>query len=297
MPLGTGTKIYAGLAGASLATGLGVSALRYKKHGDEWRNAPPASDRKSELGRHIFGPGVAGTVGSAFFGRRAKVTQDMYKDLHAAGFKGFRDAYRSAKSYYESGGTGGFDPFKEAFRRASGGRRTGGGSRASSSAAGTSHKDIFKEWGVPEGASPEDVKKAYRARAKVFHPDRNPDKDTTQMMKDLNAQAERLRQMGKMAELGFHKTAKFDYHDVEDHLGLYLDDKTEASVNRMIGQQKAKRWALRHPVASLGVGYAIAKENAVHEITKNLFRKHKKLQDKSLLARKIRMYENPAYYR
>ena len=100
-----------------------------------------------------------------------------------------------------------------------------------------------------------------------------------------------------LQELGFHKMAKFDYHDVEDHLGLYLDDKTEESVNRMIGQQKAKRWALRHPVASLGVGYAIAKENAVHEITKNLFRKHKKLQDKSLLARKLRMYENPAYYR
>lgn len=297
MPLGTGTKIFAGIAGTSAATGLGVSAMRHKKYKAKRDDAPKGSDLRRELNQKIYGPAVAGLVGAAAFGYNAHTIQQAYKTLHQAGFKGFRDFHQQYQRTQKSGGFSfGNDGWEEAFRHAY--RQSGGGhSRAQSSAAGKSYKDIYKTWGVPKGASPEEVKNIYRSRAKQFHPDRNPGKDTNQQMRDLNAEAEELRRMGKMAALGFHKMAKFDYHDVEDHLGLYLDDKTEASVNRMIGQQKAKRWALRHPVASLGVGYAIAKENAVHEITKNLFRKHKKLQDKSLLARKIRMYENPAYYR
>lgn len=47
-------------------------------------------------------------------------------------------------------------------------------------------KDYYKILGIPETATPEQIKTAYRTQAKMWHPDRNQGKDTTSQMKDIN---------------------------------------------------------------------------------------------------------------
>jgi DnaJ-class molecular chaperone len=49
-------------------------------------------------------------------------------------------------------------------------------------------KDYYRVLGVPRGAAPEDIKKAYRKLAMQYHPDRNPGKEqwANDKFKDIN---------------------------------------------------------------------------------------------------------------
>ncbi len=47
-------------------------------------------------------------------------------------------------------------------------------------------KDYYKILGISMQASPEEVKSAYRDMSKKYHPDRNPNVDTTTLMQDIN---------------------------------------------------------------------------------------------------------------
>jgi len=72
----------------------------------------------------------------------------------------------------------------------------------------------------------------------------------------------------------FEKSAKLRMEDIEDNIGTYFNDRDEQYIRKLVQEQEAKRWALRHPVLSLGIGHAISKNKAVDEITRGLVRKN-----------------------
>ena len=47
-------------------------------------------------------------------------------------------------------------------------------------------KNYYSILGIPETSTLAQIKAAYRAQALKWHPDKNPDRDTTELMKDIN---------------------------------------------------------------------------------------------------------------
>ena len=47
-------------------------------------------------------------------------------------------------------------------------------------------KDYYSILGIPENVTPKQIKAAYRTQSLKWHPDKNPDRDTTEQMKDIN---------------------------------------------------------------------------------------------------------------
>lgn len=72
-------------------------------------------------------------------------------------------------------------------------------------------RDYYDVLGVSKGASAEDLKKAYRARAKEFHPDRNSDNPNAEaQFKEVNEAYDVLKDEGKKAAYDRYGHAAFE---------------------------------------------------------------------------------------
>jgi len=59
---------------------------------------------------------------------------------------------------------------------------------------------LYEILGVPEDAKPEEIRAAHRAKAKLYHPDRNKDPKALEMMKAVNEAYEVLSDSTKRAK-------------------------------------------------------------------------------------------------
>jgi len=81
-------------------------------------------------------------------------------------------------------------------------------------------KDYYKTLGLEKGASDKQIKKAFRKLALKYHPDKNPDKDTSKKFReiaeayDVLRDADKRREYDQMGHSGGFKPGHFNFDDI-----------------------------------------------------------------------------------
>merc|ERR1711983_40702 len=81
-------------------------------------------------------------------------------------------------------------------------------------------KDYYKTLGLEKGASDKQIKKAFRKLALKYHPDKNPDKDTSKKFReiaeayDVLRDADKRREYDQMGHNGGFKPGNFNFDDL-----------------------------------------------------------------------------------
>ncbi|MEA3554800.1 MAG: DnaJ C-terminal domain-containing protein [Campylobacterota bacterium] len=99
-------------------------------------------------------------------------------------------------------------------------------------------KSLYKTLNVSENATQSEIKKAYRALAKKYHPDMNKDADAEEKFKEINAAYEVLGDEKKKAQYDMHGDDMFggqNFHDFAQGQGAGVD--INDILRQMFGQQ------------------------------------------------------------
>jgi curved DNA-binding protein len=98
-------------------------------------------------------------------------------------------------------------------------------------------KSLYETLNISENATQEEIKKAYRALAKKYHPDMNKDKGAEEKFKEINAAYEVLGDEQKKAQYDMHGDAMFggqNFHDFARGQGAGVD--INDILRQMFGQ-------------------------------------------------------------
>lgn len=113
-------------------------------------------------------------------------------------------------------------------------------------------KDYYKILGIDVSASAEDIKSAYREMSRKWHPDKNPNKDVTEIMQDINEaysilkDSERRRRYNieyatfksyqkassfqTESQNKYHSTYSYNYDIKDDVLKDYMKEAHDSAV-------------------------------------------------------------------
>lgn len=97
-------------------------------------------------------------------------------------------------------------------------------------------KDYYKILGISMQASPEEVKSAYRDMSKKYHPDRNPNVDTTTMMQDINEAYAILKDESKRSRYDQEYKRFTQYYEKEN----VADEKQSWSYDYTVENETVK---------------------------------------------------------